>query len=66
MPVYIVGYAKRMLYSEQANGFFGSEIPKHNAFDCIDEKFENLNSISNIFQETHDLLVLKDSVIICI
>ena len=28
--------------------------------------FENLNSVSNIFQETHDFLVLKDPVIICI
>ena len=28
--------------------------------------FENLNSTSNIFQETHSLLVLGDPVIICI
>ena len=28
--------------------------------------FENLNSISNIFQATHDFLDLTDSVIICI
>ena len=28
--------------------------------------FENLNSISNIFQKTHDFLVLADPVIICI
>ena len=28
--------------------------------------FEKLNSISNIFQETHDTLVLTDPVIICI
>ena len=28
--------------------------------------FENINSISNIFQETHDFLVLTDPVIICI
>ena len=28
--------------------------------------FENLNSISNILQETYDFLVLKDPVIICI
>ena len=28
--------------------------------------FENLNSISNIFRDTHDFLVLTDPVIICI
>ena len=39
----------------------GSEIPKHNGFDL----FENLNSISNIFQETQDFLFLTGSVNIC-
>ena len=28
--------------------------------------FENVSSISNIFQETHDFLVLADQLIICI
>ena len=28
--------------------------------------FENLNSISNIFREVHDFLVLTDPLIICI
>ena len=28
--------------------------------------FENLNSISNIFQVIHELLVLTDQVIICV
>ena len=27
---------------------------------------ENLTSISNIFEETHDILVLADAVIMCI
>ena len=49
-----------------AKRFVVSEISKHNAFDFIDENFETLNSISNIFQETHDFLVLTESVIICI
>ena len=49
-----------------ANRFAGSEIPKRNAFDIIDKNFENLNSISNIFQETNNFLVLTDSAIICI
>ena len=40
----------------------GLETPKHNALNLIDEDFENLNSISRIFQETHDFLILTDSV----
>ena len=39
--------------------FVGSETPKH-------KDFENLNYISNIFQVTHNFLVLMDPVIICI
>ena len=36
-------------------------------YKCLFQKnSENLNSISNIFQETHDFLVLTDPVIICI
>ena len=49
-----------------ANHFVGSETPKHNAFDLIDEIFENLNSNSKIFEETHNFLIFIDSVIICI
>ena len=45
-----------------ANHFFVSETPKQ----MILTNFENLNSISSIFQETHDFLVLTDPVIICI
>ena len=36
--------------------------PKHNNFD----QFWKLKSISNIFQQTHDFLVLTDPVITCI
>ena len=39
---------------------------KHNAFDNIDEIFENLNSISNIFQEPLDFLIFTGSVTIYI
>ena len=46
--------------------FFGSETPKHNAFDVDADISENLNSILNIFQETQDFLILTDSKIICI
>ena len=42
-----------------ARPFVGSETPKHNDFDQF-WKF------LNIFQETHDFLILTDSVIICI
>ena len=48
-----------------ANHFVGSETPKHNSFDFIDENFKNLNSISNVFHETHYFLFLTDSVVIC-
>ena len=49
MPVYLISYAKRMIW-----------------LGMILTNFENLNSILNIFQETHDFLVLMDPVIICI
>ena len=47
-----------------ANRFVGSETPKYNAFDLFSKNFKDLNSISNIFQETHDFLVLTNSVIL--
>ena len=46
-----------------ANRFVGSETPKYNAFYLFSKKFKDLNSISNIFQEKHDILVLTNSVI---
>ena len=46
-----------------ANSFVVSENPKHNAFDLF---WKNLNSNSNIFQETHDFLVWTDTLIIWI
>ena len=46
-----------------ADRFVGWETPKNNVFDLIGENFENLNSISNIFQKTHDFLVFTNSVI---
>ena len=54
MVIYLVGYPKRVVWSRRPAMLFGSERCKHNAFDLIDEIFENLNSISNIFQEPHD------------
>ena len=42
------------------------ERRKHNAFDIVDEIFENLNSISNIFQEPLDFLIFTGSVTIYI
>ena len=47
-----------MLYSWAANPFVGLETQLTN--------FENLKSISNIFQETHNFLVLTDPINICI
>ena len=62
MPVDPVGYAKRMLYSEQPTVLL---VWRHLNITLL-TNFENLNFISNIFQETQDFLVLKDPAIICI
>ena len=48
------------------------ETPQHNALDVIDEIFEklltviiqNINSTCNFFLETHDFLILTNSVIV--
>ena len=53
MPVYLVGYANRMMYSEQSTILLA---PRHLSAMLL-TNFENVNSISNIFQETHDLSV---------
>ena len=60
MPVYLFSHAKRMLYSEQPL------LAWRHLNTMILTNFQNLNSISNIFQEMHNFLVLTDPVIICI
>ena len=60
--VYLVCYAKSMLYSEQLTVL----LAWRHLNTMILTNLENLNSISNIFQETHDFLVLAEPVIICI
>ena len=62
MLVYLVFYVKRMLYSEQPTVL----LARRHRNTMLLTNFENLNSISNIFQETHDFLVLTDPLIICI
>ena len=62
MSVYLVSYLKRMLYSEQLTVL----LARRHLNTMILTNFENLNSISNIFQETHNFVVLTDPVIICI
>ena len=62
MTVYLVSYAKCMLYSEQPTVL----LAKNHLITMIWTNFENLSFISNIFQETHDFLSLTDLVIICI
>ena len=58
IPVYFVSYAKRMLYSEQPTVLLAW---RHlNTMVLIN--FENSNFIPNIFQQTHDFLVLMDPV----
>ena len=56
MSVYLVSYAKRMSYSEQPNVL----LSRRHLNTKILTNFENINSISNTFQETHDFLVLTD------
>ena len=62
MPVYLLSYANRMLYSEHTTFV----LARRYLNTMILTNFENLNSISNIFQETHDFFVLTDPVSICI
>ena len=61
MPVQLVGYAKRILCSEQRTLLLAR---KHLTIMLL-KNFENLSSISNIFQETRDFLDLTDPLIIC-
>ena len=56
MRVYLVLYAKRMLYSEQSTVLLARRHPN----TVLLTNFENLNSILNIFQETHDFLFLTN------
>ena len=60
MLVYFVSYAKRILYSKQPTVW----LARRNLNTMILTNLENLNSISNIFQETHYFLVLADPVIV--
>ena len=62
MPLYLVGYAKRILYSEQQTVL----LVWRQLNTMLLTDFENLNSISDIFQEIHKLLDLTDLLIICI
>ena len=62
MTVYLVSYAKCMLYSEQPTVL----LAKRHLNAMILTNFENVNSLSNIFQERQDFLVLMDPVIICV
>ena len=61
MPVYLVGDAKSVVWSKRP-AMLLDRRDKHNAFVLIDKIFENLNYISNIFQEPHDFLIFTDSV----
>ena len=62
MPVYLVCYKKRMLYSEQPTVL----IARRHLDTMILTNFENFNTISNIFQEIYSFLALTDLVIIFI
>ena len=62
MPVYLISYAKCMLYSYQPTVL----LARRHLNTVILTNIENLNFICSIFQETHDFLFLTDAVIICI
>ena len=62
MSVYHIGYATRMLYSKQPTVL----LARRHLNTMRLTNFENWSSISNIFQETYNFLVLTDPVIICI
>ena len=51
MTVYLVGYAKRMMYPEQPTVLLA---PRHLSITLLKLNFKNLSSILNIFQETHN------------
>ena len=59
---YFVGYAKRMMYSEQPTVL----LSRRHLSTILLTNFENLNSISNVFQEAHDPLVLANPLFTCI
>ena len=62
----LVGDAKRMMWSKWSATLLVWRDVNINAFHLIDKIFENLNSISNIFQEHHNFLIFTDSFIIYI
>ena len=57
-----MGYVKRMLHSEQPTVL----LARRHLNTMLLINFENFNSISNIFWEAHNFLVLMDPLIICI
>ena len=57
MPGYLVRDTKRMLWSKRSAILLVWRDLTSNGFDLIDEIFENLNSISNIFQDPHYFLI---------
>ena len=60
--VYLTGHAKHMLCSEQTTVL----LARTHLNTMLLTNFENLNSISYIFQEKHDFLVFTNPVILCI
>ena len=71
MPAYLISYVKRMLHFKQPIVLLARSMElqfhaRRHLNTMFLTNFENLNSILNIFQETHDFLVLTDPIIICI
>ena len=55
MPVYLDGDTNHMLYPEQPIMLSARRHPNIMLLITLVKNFLNLNFISNIFQETHDL-----------
>ena len=63
----LVGYAKRMVWPNRLAMLLVRRDVLYNAFDLIDESFENINSIfRTFFQEPRVVLIFTDSVTIYI
>ena len=60
----LFSYARPLLYSYSKQSTI--LLAQRHLSTMIFTNLKNFNSISNIFQKTHDLLVLRDAVIICI
>ena len=60
MPVDLLRDAKRYLRSNQPSMLLAKRDLNIIPFDLVDKRFQNFNSISNVFQELHEFLILTN------